>query len=88
MRKEVFKDDAMGSGLSDQKDRVAIDSNGKIQEEQVWGDGDINGKESGLSFGHVTLEVPFRHPRGDVTKAVGGVLVRDTNLDVRHIWYS
>lgn len=26
MRKEVFKDDAMGSGLSEQKDRVAVDS--------------------------------------------------------------
>lgn len=26
MRKEAFKDDAMGSGLSDLKDRVALDS--------------------------------------------------------------
>lgn len=35
MRKEVFKDEALGSDLRDQKNRLDIDSNGKIQEEQI-----------------------------------------------------
>lgn len=35
----------------------------------------------------IILKVPFRHPRGDVTKATGGVLARDRNLYVIHILY-
>lgn len=35
MRKEVFKDEALGSDLRDRKDRLDTDSNGHSQEEQI-----------------------------------------------------
>lgn len=79
----MFKNDAVGSGLGSRKDGVAINSNGEIQK-QARGDMSPWGDASRCGLGHVTFGVPFRHPTGKVTKAVGGVLVGDTNMDVKN----
>lgn len=47
---------------------------------EAW---DLEGKASRFFFGHVAFGVPFRQPTGKVTKAVGRVLVGDTEMDTR-----